>query len=263
VTAPAVHAAINAVKKAVAKEGLAKGQRTQGGGDFSYPYRGIDAVMDTVADLMADAGLCIYPRTVDYKIDERRTEKTYQGTTKVSIQVCAYVTVEFDFVSAVDGSTHTCRFIGEAFDSGDKAVGKAESYAYRNCLIKVFVIPVNGKDEDTERDDPKPPLTTRETTRTQPHSTPQPRRAEEPKTEPAKPLPTRTSENYPVEQYAGVPFSSMPASALGAYIKHYEEKLLTIKVEHHAFAAKRSILAAQKELEARRAEEMKSGAASA
>lgn len=261
-TAPAVHGAINAVKKAVAKAGLAKGQRTQGSGDFSYPYRGIDAVMDTVADLMADAGLCIYPRTVDYKIDERRSEKRFQnGDTKVSIQVCAYVTVEFDFVSQTDGSTHTCRFIGEAFDSGDKAVGKAESYAYRNCLIKVFVIPVNGKDEDTEHDDPKPPLTTRETTRTQPHPPNERQRSAEP---PPSALPTRTTQKYPVEQYRDTPFISLPHSELVKYVAHYESKLQDPNLnDFHRTAVRLTILAAQKELERRRDEEAKSGAASA
>lgn len=251
-TAPAVYAAINAVKLVLAKEGVAKGRQTQAQG--RYQYRGVDDIIDACAMPMAEAGLCVFQRTVSHRIEEHKSNAN-------STLFYCYVECEFDFVATADGSMHTTRFVGESFDSGDKSTGKAETYAFRNCLAKTFVIPVNGAEADSDKHE-SPPVQPRERQRQEPP--PQQRRAEEPpKSEPAKPLPTRTSENYPVEQYAGVPFSSMPATALTAYVKHYQDKLPELQNEHHAYAAKRSVLAAQKELEARRAEEMKSGAAGA
>jgi hypothetical protein len=251
VTTPAVYGAINKVKLALARDGIAKGKTTQAQG--RYQYRGVDDVMDACAMPMAEAGVCVFQRTISHRIEEHKSNAN-------STLFYCYVECEFDFVAAEDGSMHTARFVGESFDSGDKSTGKAETYAYRNCLIKTFVIPVNGAEADSDKHE-SPPVQHREQRREPP---PQQRaQTSAPESAATKPLPTRTSKNYPVTQYAEVPFTSMPSSALTAYIQHYESRLPTLDNEHHRAAAKMSILAAQKELEARRQEEMKSGSASA
>ena len=54
------------------------------------------------------------------------------------------VLVEYDFVSARDGSKHTASMYGEAMDSGDKATNKAMSAAYKYVCMEVFCIPNEG-----------------------------------------------------------------------------------------------------------------------
>ena len=60
-----------------------------------------------------------------------------------------YVTVdmEFDFVSAHDGSKHTVKMYGEAMDSGDKATNKAMSAAYKYAMFQAFCIPTEGDND--------------------------------------------------------------------------------------------------------------------
>jgi hypothetical protein len=57
------------------------------------------------------------------------------------------VGVDFDLVSAVDGSRHTVHVIGEAMDSADKATNKAMSAAYKYMAMQVFCIPTEGDND--------------------------------------------------------------------------------------------------------------------
>jgi len=143
-----VYKAINAVQAALAQTGIAKDRtNTQGSG---YKFRGIDDVYNAIAPLLAAHGLCIIPRMLTRRCDER-----VSGAGKALF----YVTVEaeFDFVSAKDGSKHTARTFGEAMDSGDKATNKAMSAAYKYAAFQTFAIPTEGNpDADAETHDVAP-----------------------------------------------------------------------------------------------------------
>jgi hypothetical protein len=135
-----VYQAINAVQAELAKIGITKDRRnTQGSG---YNFRGIDDVYNVVSPLLAKHGLCILPRVLSRECVERAAK---------SGGALFYVTVEveFDFVSAEDGSKHTVKTFGEAMDSGDKATNKAMSAAYKYAAFQAFAIPTEG-DNDTE-----------------------------------------------------------------------------------------------------------------
>lgn len=244
---PAVYTAVNAVKLALAREGVSKAKTTAAKGN--YKYRGIDDIVDAVAMPMAEAGLCIFQRTVEHRIVEHKSKDQ-------NVLFYCYVECEFDFVAAADGSIHTARFVGESFDSGDKSTGKAETYAFRNCLAKTFVIPVNGAEADSDKHE-SPPVMPRERRREEPPRAP----AASAPAQPAqnKPLPTKTSKNY--QPHPEVPFTSLPSSALTAYITHYRSKVSGITQPNQRAATEATIEAAQRELDARIAEEMKSGAA--
>jgi hypothetical protein len=54
--------------------------------------------------------------------------------------------------AAGDGSTMTATAYGEAMDSGDKAVTKAQSVAFRTALFQTFVIPTKATAIDPEED---------------------------------------------------------------------------------------------------------------
>jgi hypothetical protein len=57
------------------------------------------------------------------------------------------VDAEFDLVSALDGSTHTIRTVGEAMDSADKSSNKAMSAAYKYAAMQAFCIPTEGDND--------------------------------------------------------------------------------------------------------------------
>lgn len=135
-----VYKAIAAITSAMSKEGISKSRRnTQGQG---YNFRGIDDVLNSLSSLLAEHHLCIIPRVV-HRDQVERTSK--QGG--ALFYTC--VEVEFDLVSAVDGSIHVARMAGEAMDSSDKSTNKAMSAAYKYMALQVFCIPTEG-DNDTE-----------------------------------------------------------------------------------------------------------------
>jgi len=147
VTAEHVHVAVNQVKAAIAKTGIAKDRKNDQQG---YKFRGIDDVYNALAPIMAEASLNVYPTVLKREVVERTNQK---GT------ALFYVTVEvrFDFVSAVDGSLVSVVTYGEAMDSGDKATNKAMSAALKYAFMQTFCIPTEGdNDADAQTHEVKP-----------------------------------------------------------------------------------------------------------
>jgi hypothetical protein len=137
---PHVYQAIAEIQGELAKVGIAKTRRnTQGSG---YNFRGIDDVYAALSPLLAKHNLVVVPRVLNREVVERQSKNG---------GALFYVTVhvEFDFVSAVDGTKHTAATFGEAMDSGDKATNKAMSAAYKYAAFMTFAIPTEG-DNDSE-----------------------------------------------------------------------------------------------------------------
>ena len=133
-----VYKAINAVQSELSSVGITKDRRNmQGSG---YNFRGIDDVYNAIAPLLAKHSLCILPRVLTRECVERASK---------SGGALFYVTVEveFDFVSADDGSKHTVKTFGEAMDSGDKATNKAMSAAYKYAAFQAFSIPTEADND--------------------------------------------------------------------------------------------------------------------
>lgn len=139
-----VYKAICDVSRELCAAGIGKDRKASSGG-ASYAFRGIDDVLQVLAPLLPKHGLCMLPRVTSRQVVERTTKGG-----SVMIYVC--LTVEYDLVSAEDGSKHTICTMGEAFDSGDKATNKAMSAAYKYAAIEAFCIPVEGVAVDSERD---------------------------------------------------------------------------------------------------------------
>lgn len=132
-----VYKTINAVQADLARSGIGKDSTNT---FDNYKFRGIDAVYNALAPLLAKHGLCILPRMLTRTVDERTSAKG---------GALFYVTVEaeFDFVCAEDGSKHTIRTFGEAMDRGDKATNKAMSAAYKYAAFQAFAIPTEGDND--------------------------------------------------------------------------------------------------------------------
>lgn len=139
-----VYAKIAAVQGELAQTGISKDSENS----FDrYKFRGIDAVYNALAPLLAKHGLCVLPRIIERESVERQSRK---GEPMFYVTVAA----EFDFVSADDGSTHTVRTYGEAMDRSDKATNKAMSAAYKYAAFMAFAIPTEG-DNDADASTPE------------------------------------------------------------------------------------------------------------
>lgn len=132
-----VYGAINAITGELAKIGISKARKnTQQG----YAFRGIDDVYAALSSLLATHRLCVIPRVLSREV-------TTQPSKSGGILFYAVLDVEFDLVSADDGSMHTARVCGEAMDSGDKATNKAMSAAYKYFALQTFCIPTEGDND--------------------------------------------------------------------------------------------------------------------
>lgn len=132
-----VYEAIAAVTAELAKTGIAKERNNQ---QQNYKFRGIDDIYNALAPALAKAGLCVLPRVTRREV----TERTTKSGSMLFYVVCD---VEFDFVSAEDGSKHTVAVVGEAMDSADKATNKAMSAAYKYAALMTFCIPTEGDND--------------------------------------------------------------------------------------------------------------------
>lgn len=136
---PHVYQAIAEVQGELAKTGIAKNRQASGGG-ANYAFRGIDDVYAALSPLLAHHKLCVIPRVLDRVVEQRSTKN---GGALFNVTVRA----EFDFVSAIDGTTHTAATFGEAMDSSDKATNKAMSAAYKYAAFMTFAIPTEGDND--------------------------------------------------------------------------------------------------------------------
>jgi hypothetical protein len=139
-----VYAAIAAVMADLAKAGIAKNKRNiQQGFDF----RGIDDVHNALAPVLSKHKLLMLPRVVGRQMETRTTSQN-------KLMFAAMLEMEFDLISAEDGSCHVVRIVGEGMDVMDKAINKALSAAYKYAAIQSFCIPVNGKSlDDSDADE--------------------------------------------------------------------------------------------------------------
>lgn len=133
----AVYGAIASITADLAKEGISKSRSNQQQG---YKFRGIDDVYNALSPFLAKHRLCILPRVLGREVVERTTAKG-------GAIFYTTVEVEFDFVSAEDGSSHTIKTFGEAMDSGDKSTNKAMSAAYKYAAMQAFCIPTEGDND--------------------------------------------------------------------------------------------------------------------
>src|SRR5690242_10240264 len=102
-TTPHVYTAITEVMAKLTKDGISKARKnTQQG----YSFRGIDDVYNALAPFLSESKLLILPRVLSRQVTERVTQKG-------GVLFYVVLDVEFDLVSAIDGSKHTVKVSGE------------------------------------------------------------------------------------------------------------------------------------------------------
>lgn len=134
---PHVYSAIIKVMKAIGSSGISKDRKNEQQG---YKFRGIDDVYNALNGILAEANLCILPRVLKRDVTERATQKG-------GVLFYVVLDMEFDFISAEDGSKHVVAVVGEAMDSADKATNKAMSAGYKYACMEAFCIPTEGDND--------------------------------------------------------------------------------------------------------------------
>lgn len=139
-----IHAALIAAQDAICRIGIAKLNKAALGG-ANVNYRGIEQAMNEMSPILVKNGITVTPRYSELNIMERA-----KGEGKAT----RFVTIKGSFqFAAEDGSSVTSECYGEAMDSGDKAVIKAQSVAFRTALFQQFVVPTMAMDTELDSDD--------------------------------------------------------------------------------------------------------------
>lgn len=124
----------------VAARALGKGNTANAGGT-RFNFRGVDDVMNLVGPILRDSRVSVLPSTAQVVADREVTTKA--GSIMRNVTVAVSYTVH-----GPDGSTMPGAALGEASDSGDKAVSKAMSVAFRTFLLQSLCLPTDEPDPD-------------------------------------------------------------------------------------------------------------------
>lgn len=117
--------------------------KTQQNKQQGYNFRGIDAVFDTVGPVIREAGLIVLPETVEVLTEERYLTKNDANMRNVTVRVTWRIV-------GPNGDEMRAQSLGEAADSGDKAVSKAQSVAGRTLWLLGLWVPTGERDPDED-----------------------------------------------------------------------------------------------------------------
>jgi len=108
-------------------------------GSVKYAYRRIDDFMNALNPLLGKNEVTLVPEVLDV---ERGTVDTKSGGVMNTVKIKAKYSLY-----ASDGSFISGIVIGEGFDSGDKASGKAQSNALKYFIMPTFMVPTEDIDD--------------------------------------------------------------------------------------------------------------------
>lgn len=127
----------------------------------SYPYVSSAKVTAHLHQLLAKHRIAVAPRVLDKRVDvtfapnppafiqesEHKQKMAWRGKVE-STRTLAVVEMEFTFFSAIDGSSMVVSGVAEAADTGDKALSKAVTTAYKKAMLQTFMIVSEEPDVD-------------------------------------------------------------------------------------------------------------------
>lgn len=140
---PTIQEAMVQAMKAIGA--VRKGERNS---HQNFLFRGIDAVVNAASPALQKAGIVVTPKLESL---ERRTMQTSRGNAMNGVDVI----VTYTFTGPA-GDSLSATVAGEAFDSGDKAVPKAMSVAFRIALLQALALPTDEPDPDHESHEATP-----------------------------------------------------------------------------------------------------------
>lgn len=137
-------------------------QRDKEVGAGKNAYKGLTDQKATGAireALIANGIIAIQTAIEEETSIERWQEKTQYGS-KAKLHIFTRVKVTFTLIHADSGESLQAQAIGHGIDSGDKAAGKAMTYAKKNALLNCLLVSTGLDADDTHNNDlpaPAPP----------------------------------------------------------------------------------------------------------
>jgi ERF superfamily len=135
---PSIQVALAKVKKSVGSVGKDQKNLQQ-----NFLYRGIDGVVNAVSGPLAAEGVITTPEVLDYTYENVEIGKNRTPMAHVLGKV------KYTFTGPA-GDCLEAVVLAESMDSGDKAVAKMMSVAYRIALLQVLTLPTDSPDPDSE-----------------------------------------------------------------------------------------------------------------
>ncbi|AXH67869.1 ERF family ssDNA binding protein [Mycobacterium phage Bromden] len=144
---PTVYEAWNRVMRDV--QFISKNSRNE---QQKFNFRGIDAVMNAVGPVLREHGVIVVPTGAEHEAERYLSKNGGQmcnRTAEMSYRVYGPAGDHFDGVA-----------VGEAADSGDKSMTKAESVALRTFLLQSLMLPTDDPDPDASSHERAVPVRT-------------------------------------------------------------------------------------------------------
>lgn len=127
----------------------------------SYPYVSSAKVTAHLRQLLAKHKIAMAPRVLDKRVEitfapsipsviregEHKDKLSWRGKIEAS-RTLAVVEMEYTFFSALDGSSMVVSAVAESADTGDKALSKAITTAYKKAMLQTFMIVSEEPDVD-------------------------------------------------------------------------------------------------------------------
>ena len=129
-----ITAALNAASLEIKPVGKSGKAAQQMGG---YSFRTIDDVVNACSGPMNRNGLVIIPAMIETK-SEAWNDKWRKEYARYRFRIMH-----------VSGEWIETEIVAQALDNGDKGLGKATSYAYKELLTRLFAIPTGDAPEST------------------------------------------------------------------------------------------------------------------
>lgn len=135
-----IYQRLNEVRKAVSY--IQKDARVQGGGNYAAITH--DAVTAAVRDHLVSNGIMVVPTLESSKLSETGT------TTSSGVPIVRYEAIyDISFINCEQPDDKLLlRIESHALDQGDKAPGKAISYATKYAMLKLFSIETGESEEE-------------------------------------------------------------------------------------------------------------------
>lgn len=126
---------------------------TVGAGASSYKGVSDKDVRQKMRESMIKNGLAILPISISPTIRvDRWEEPDYKGVVKSKQSVFTEVVTRYVLLHSSGESIELAGY-GQGVDTQDKGAGKATTYAMKNALLNMFLVPTGVDTDDTHSDD--------------------------------------------------------------------------------------------------------------
>jgi hypothetical protein len=107
--------------------------------DLNYEIYDADTILEMVGNALAAQGVLFVPSMVHVEMHYETRQKEYKGQVTTQYIQHALATVNIKFIDVETGDVLEATTHGSAMDYGDKALGKAQTYAIKYFFVRMFL----------------------------------------------------------------------------------------------------------------------------